>query len=147
MGSLRLEKGYRDYGVDIENTDDPLIAGLGFTISWDKPGGFIGKEALEKRRGDRSSRWSPCCSQDPEPLLFGGEPVLLDGEWVGYVRAGAYGYTLGASVGLAVVEHKEGVTADWLAETAFEVDIAGTRVPATLQLRPLYDPDRKRIHA
>ena len=56
MGSLRLEKGYRDYGVDIENTDDPLVAGLGFTISWDKPGGFIGKEALEKRRDDRSSR-------------------------------------------------------------------------------------------
>ena len=56
MGSLRLEKAYRDYGVDIENTDDPLIAGLAFTISWDKPGGFVGREALEKRRGDRSAR-------------------------------------------------------------------------------------------
>ena len=147
MGSLRLEKGYRDYGVDIENTDDPLVAGLGFTISWDKPGGFIGKEALEKRRDDRTSRMVAVLLQDPEALLFGGEPVLLDGEWVGYVRAGTYGFTLGASVGLAVVEHDEGVTGAWLAETAFEVDIAGTRVPATLQLRPFYDPDRLRIRS
>ena len=56
------------------------------------------------------------------------------------MRAGAYGYTLGASVGLAVVEHDEGVTAAWLAETAFEVDIAGTRVPATLPAAPLLRP-------
>ena len=46
MSSLRLEKGYRDYGLDIENTDDPLVAGLAFTIAWDKPGGFVGREAL-----------------------------------------------------------------------------------------------------
>ncbi len=55
------------------------------------------------------------CSTTPSRCCYGGEPVLLDGEWVGYVRAGTYGYTLGASVGLAVVEHEAGVTADWLA--------------------------------
>jgi len=60
---------------------------------------------------------------------------------------GAFGYTLGASVGLAVVENKAGVTADWLAGTAFEVEVAGTRVPATLSLRPFYDPDRRRIRS
>ncbi len=54
MSSLRLEKGYRDYGVDIENTDDPLVAGLGFTIDWDKPGGFVGRDALQAKRGDRT---------------------------------------------------------------------------------------------
>ena len=146
MGSLRLEKAYRDYGVDIENTDDPLIAGLAFTISWDKPGGFVGREALEKRRGDRSARMVAVLLDDPEPLLVGGEPVLLDGEWIGYVRAGAYGYTLGASVGLAVVEHEAGVTADWLAGTAFEVEHrrhpgAGDAVAATvLRPRPAADP-------
>ncbi|HTY72381.1 MAG TPA: FAD-dependent oxidoreductase [Actinomycetes bacterium] len=145
MGSLRLEKAYRDYGVDIENTDDPLTAGLAFTIAWDKPGGFVGREALEKRRGDRSARMVAVRLDDPEPLLVGGEPVLLDGQWIGYVRAGAYGYTLGASVGLAVVEHEAGVTSDLLAAGSFAVDIAGTRVPATLSLRPFYDPDRLRI--
>ncbi len=84
---------------------------------------------------------------DPEPLLHGGEPLLHDGEWVGYIRAGDFGHTLGASVGLAVVEHPDGVTGDWLKQGGFEVDIAGTRFEATLQLRPLYDPDRERIRA
>jgi 4-methylaminobutanoate oxidase (formaldehyde-forming) len=82
---------------------------------------------------------------DPQPLLRGGEPLLHDGEWIGYVRAGDYGHTLQASVGLGVVENPEGVTAEWLARGGFEVDIAGERTPATLSLRPFYDPDRLRI--
>ena len=46
MAGLRLEKGYRDLGVDIDNTDNPLQAGLGFAVAFDKPGGFIGRDAL-----------------------------------------------------------------------------------------------------
>ena len=46
MSGLRLEKGYRDMGVDIDNTDNPLEAGLGFAVAWDKPGGFVGRDAL-----------------------------------------------------------------------------------------------------
>ena len=82
---------------------------------------------------------------DPEPLLHGGEPLLRNGEWVGYLRAGDFGHTLGRSVGLAVAEHGDGVTPDWLAQGGFEVDVAGTRHAATLSLRPFYDPDRLRI--
>ena len=48
--SLRMEKGYRDYGHDIDNTDDPYEAGLGFAVDLQKPGGFIGKEALLARK-------------------------------------------------------------------------------------------------
>jgi len=145
MNSLRLEKGYRDYGVDIENTDDPLVAGLAFTIAWDKPDGFVGREALLARRPDRSARMVHVLLDDPDPLLHGGEPLLRDGRWVGYVRAGDFGHTLGRSVGLAVAEHDAGVTGDWLAEGGFEVDVAGERHPATVSLRPFYDPDRTRI--
>ena len=145
MSSLRLEKGYRDYGVDIENTDDPLVAGLAFTIAWDKAGGFVGREALLGRRGDRSARMVHVLLDDPEPLLHGGEPLLRNGEWVGYLRAGDFGHTLGRSVGLAVAEHEAGVTPAWLAEGGFDVDVAGTRHPATVSLRPFYDPDRLRI--
>ncbi len=147
MSSLRLEKGYRDYGIDIENTDDPLVAGLAFTISWDKAGGFRGRDALQVRRGDLSARMVQLLLDDPEPLLHGGEPLLHHGEWVGYVRAGDFGHTLGASVGLAVVEHADGVTGDWLRAGGFEVDVAGTRHPATLSLRPFYDPGRERIRS
>lgn len=147
MSSLRLEKGYRDYGVDIENTDDPLVAGLAFAVAWDKPGGFIGRDELLTRRSDRRSRMVHVLLQDPEPVLRGGEPVLHNGSWVGYVRAGDYGHTLKAAVGLAVVENEPGVSSDWLVAGGFEVDIAGVRVPATLSLRPFYDPDRLRIRS
>ena len=92
-------------------------AGLAFTVAWDKPGGFVGRDALLATRGDpdRGRRGWCSCSEDPGAVLFGGEPVLLDGSWVGYVRAGAYGHTLGGAVGLAVVENADGVTPQWLA--------------------------------
>src|SRR5207248_8549926 len=46
LASLRMEKGYRDYGHDIDNTDTVLQAGLGLAVALDKPGGFIGREAV-----------------------------------------------------------------------------------------------------
>jgi 4-methylaminobutanoate oxidase (formaldehyde-forming) len=85
--------------------------------------------------------------QDPEPLLYHGEPVLRDGRWVGYNRAGAYGHTLGGAVGLAVVEDEAGIPASAIGEWQLEVEIAGRRYPVKASLRPMYDPDRLRIKA
>ncbi len=145
MSSLRLEKGYRDFGLDIDNTDNPVEAGLGFAVAFDKPAEFTGKAAVLAARGERSRRMVHVLLRDPEPVLFGGEPLLCGGRWVGYVRAGAFGHTLRASVGLAMAEHAEGVTAAWLAGDGFEVDVAGERVAAQVSLRPFYDPDRLRV--
>jgi heterotetrameric sarcosine oxidase gamma subunit len=149
MGGLRLEKGYRDFGVDIDNTDNPLTVGLGFAVAWDKPGGFVGRDALLALRGDgpRASAMVSLLLDDPEVQLHGNEPVLVDGEWVGYVRAAGYGHTLGGAVGLAVVDCADGVTEDWLAATKFTIDCAEHPVGARLSLRPLYDPTRARILA
>lgn len=147
LGSLRLEKAYRDYGVDIDNTDTPLDVGLGFAVAWDKPGGFIGREALlaDRTAGPPKRRLVQVLVEDPEPLLYGGEPVLRDGRWLGYVRAAAYGHTLGGAVGLAMLEDEAGLPAEAVDGVRFEVDIAGTRFPASASIRPLYDPDRLRI--
>ena len=116
MTSLRLEKGYRDFGVDIDNTDTPLAAGLGFAVAWDKPGGFVGRDALAKVRAEGAprNRVVGLLAQDPDVDLFGNEPVRRDGRWVGYVRAAAYGHTVGAAVGLAQVSCPDGVTGEWL---------------------------------
>ena len=51
LASLRMEKGYRDYGHDIDNTDSVLEAGLGFAVDLDKPGGFIGRDAVLRQEG------------------------------------------------------------------------------------------------
>ena len=150
MTSLRLEKGYRDFGVDIDNTDTPLAAGLGFAVAWDKPGGFVGRDALAKVRAEGAprNRVVGLLAQDPDVDLFGNEPVRRDGRWVGYVRAAAYGHTVGAAVGLVQVSCQDGVTGEWLTEGSFTVQTgAGAQVPARLQIAPFYDPQRLRILA
>ncbi|KFE63856.1 Sarcosine dehydrogenase [Hyalangium minutum] len=147
LASLRMEKGYRDYGHDIDNTDSVLEAGLGFAVDLKKPGGFIGKEAVlaKKAAGPLKKRMIQVLVQDPEPMLFHAEVVRRNGKPVGYVRAGSYGHTLGGAVGLVMAESHEPIDAAWLESGQWDVEIAGKRYPVTASLRPLYDPDMKRI--
>jgi 4-methylaminobutanoate oxidase (formaldehyde-forming) len=149
LNSLRLEKAYRDYGLDIDNSDTPIDVGLDFTVAWDKPGGFIGRDALVKQRdeGVRRSRMVQVLVNDPEPILYGHEQLYRDGEHVGENQIGAYGHTLGGGVGLATVEHPDGVSDEMLATGAWELDIVGRCYPVTISLEPMYDPQRERIKA
>jgi 4-methylaminobutanoate oxidase (formaldehyde-forming) len=149
LGSLRMEKGYRDYGHDIDNTDGPYEVGLGFALDLKKPHGFIGKEAVlaHKARGPLTRRLVQVLVKDPQPLMFHAEVLHRDGVPVGYVRAASYGHTLGGAVGLAMVEPKVVVDEDYLGSGRWEVDIAGRRYPALVSARPLYDPQMKRIHS
>jgi 4-methylaminobutanoate oxidase (formaldehyde-forming) len=146
LSSMRMEKAYRDMGHDIDSTDTPLEAGLGFAVAWDKLGGFIGREALlkQKEAGPLKKRLVNVLLESPDYDLVGAEPLYWDGEPVGELRVGAFGYSLGASCGIADVERDEGITAADINGGSFEVDIAGTRVPATVSLKPFFDPDRTR---
>lgn len=152
LASLRMEKAYRDFGHDIDNTDCPLEAGLGFALALDKPGGFIGRDAVLARKaanaaaGGMAQRLVQLRVLDPDPLLYHAEVLHRDGRPVGYVRAASYGWTLGGAVGLAMVSGGgEPVTADWLAAGTWEVDVAGVRHPVEVSLRPMYDPTSARI--
>jgi heterotetrameric sarcosine oxidase gamma subunit len=147
LGSLRMEKGYRDYGHDLDNTDDPYETGLGFAIDLKKPDGFIGKEALleRKAKGPLQRRLVSVLVEDPAPQMFHAEIVRRDGNAVGYVRAASYGHTLGGAVGLAFLEPKQPVDEAFLTSGTWEVEIAGKRYPATVSARPLYDPKGEAI--
>jgi 4-methylaminobutanoate oxidase (formaldehyde-forming) len=152
LSSLRMEKGYRDFGHDIDNTDCPLEAGLGFALALDKPGGFVGRDAVLARKaanaaaGGMGRRLVQVRVLDPEPMLHHGEVLLRDDEAVGYLRAASYGWTLGGAVGLAMVSGGgQRVTSDWLEAGTWEVDIAGVRHPVEVSLRPMYDPTSARI--
>jgi 4-methylaminobutanoate oxidase (formaldehyde-forming) len=142
-----MEKGYRDYGHDIDNTDDPHEAGLGFAVAIDKPGGFLGRDGLIARRraGPPTRRLAQVLLVDPEPLMFHGEIVHRDGVAVGYIRAASYGHTLGGAVGLAMVDRGEPITAGWVESGRWEVDVAGQRYEAVASLTPRYDPNNERI--
>ena len=147
LASLRMEKGYRDYGHDIDNTDHVLEAGLGFAVDLVKPGGFVGREAVlaKKATGPLTRRIVQLLVKDPEPMMYHAEVVWRDGKAVGYVRAASYGHTLGGAVGLTMIEAGEPVTQAYLDAGRWEVEIAGARYPAVASLKPLYDPSGARI--
>ena len=147
LSSLRLEKAYRDFGVDVDNTDNPIEAGLGFAVKLDKEGGFIGRDALAefKNAGVPNRRMLQFLLLDQEPLLYGMELIYLNGKEVGYLQIGGYGHSLGGAVGIGFAELDEPVTAEVVNSGNWEVDVAGERVKARASLRPLLDPAMDRI--
>lgn len=147
LASCRMEKGYRDYGHDIDNTDNALETGLSFAVDTKKPGGFLGKDAFMKQKeaGPLKRRLVQVLLKDPEPLMFHAEIVRRNGRAVGYIRAASYGHTLGGAVGLAMIEAGEPIDAAYLANGKWEVEINNNLYEAQLSLKPMYDPEMKRI--
>ncbi len=141
MDSLRLEKGYRHFGHDITDADSPLQAGLSFAVAWDKPGGFIGREALLAQR-DRGldRRLVQFKLNDPEPLTYHDHPILRNGERVGFTSSGNYGHCVGGAVSMGYVNHETGFDRAELLNAEFELVVNGSRVSATASYRPLYEP-------
>jgi glycine cleavage system aminomethyltransferase T/glycine/D-amino acid oxidase-like deaminating enzyme len=146
LNSLRMEKAYRHWGHDITDEDTPLEAGLGFAVKLDKPGGFIGREALlkQKEAGIRQ-KLVQFLLKDPAPMLYHNEPVWQGDRIAGYIRSGMYCHTLGAAGGLGYVTAADGGPVGPIGAEDYEIEIAGVRYPATASLRPLYDPTSARI--
>ncbi|MBX3641728.1 MAG: FAD-dependent oxidoreductase [Rubrivivax sp.] len=149
MNACRTEKGYRHWGHDIGIEDTPLEAGLSFTCAWDKPGGFIGREALlrQRERGTPAKRLLQFRLDDGEALVYHEEPIFADGLPVGVVTSGMYGHRVGASLAMGYVRQPQPITADWIAGTRFEIGVGARRVPARAQLGPWYDPKNERVKA
>lgn len=145
MNSLRLEKAFRSWGHDISSRDNPLEAGLGFAVKWDKPGGFIGRDALASaKEAGIERRLVQFLLEDPEPILLHDEPIFREGQWVGRVASTQYGHTLGGSVALGWVSADGPEERAWFEKGSYEIEIAGRRVPARASLRPMYDPKSER---
>ena len=143
LDSLRIEKAYRHWGHDITDEDTPLEAGLGFAVKFEKPGGFIGREALLKdREAGPAKRLLQFKLLDPNPLLYHNEPIWRDDALVGHVTSGAYGHTLGGAIGLGYVD---AARAPDPAQGGFSIEVAGERIPAEVSSVPMYDPRNKRI--
>ena len=149
MNACRTEKGYRHWGHDIGPEDDPLAAGLGFCVAWDKPGGFTGRDALlrVRDRGTPSRRLVQLRLLDDSKLLYHEEPVWAGGRIVGSVTSGMYGHRVGAPLGMGYLTCAEGVTQAWLDAQTLEVEVAWERVPAEAQLAAWYDPRNQRIRS
>ena len=148
INSLRLEKAYRAWGHELSPDETPLEAGLGFAVAWDKPGGFIGRDALLAQRDTTpAKRLVAFAATDPDVILWGGERLWRDDEPLGYTTSAAYGHAVGGAVALGYARCADGVTADWLAAGSYAVEVNGERHAVRAQLQPFYDPDRKRVLA
>ncbi|MDE2347243.1 MAG: FAD-dependent oxidoreductase [Gammaproteobacteria bacterium] len=146
LNSLRIEKGYRHWGHDITDEETPLEAGLGFAVKFDKPGGFVGREALLEQRGRGLKRRLVQFKLDsPEPLLYHNEPIWRGDALVGHIRSGMFGHSLGGAVGLGYVSSPDDATIDAVGARDYEIEIAGRRHAATASLQPFYDPRNERI--
>jgi sarcosine dehydrogenase len=146
INSLRLEKGYRAWGAELSTDDSPLEAGLGFAIDWTKP--FLGHEALLKQKQAPLKRQLVIfVLEDPDPVLWGSEPIYRDRRPVGYTTSGSYGHTVGGAIAMGYVNNPAGMNADFIKTGRYEINVSGQRFSARAYLRAPYDPERKRILA
>jgi 4-methylaminobutanoate oxidase (formaldehyde-forming) len=138
--SLRLEKGYRAFGRELTPDYTPVESGLVFATALRADKDFLGRTALEAHR-DRLAEGGPrrrlvsFVVEDPRPMLWGGELLLLDGRTAGQVTSAAWGGTVGSCVGLAYLRAEGPVTSDDLTRGGFEVDVAGDRYAVSLSLK------------
>lgn len=150
LDACRLEKGYRHFGHDISDEDCVLEAGLGFAVKTEKPttqyGDFIGRDAvLKKKQAGLTQRLMHFQLTEPDRFLFHNEPILCDGARVGYLTSGNYGHHVGAAVGMGYVPRARHESLADLTAKTYEIDVAGTRVPAIASTKPLYDPQGLKV--
>jgi dimethylglycine oxidase len=137
--SLRLEKGYRLWGQDIDEEHDPYEAGLGWAVRLEK-GPFIGRDALAAAKRGVARRLRCLVADDPSVVLVGKEPILDGDRAIGYVTSAALGASVGQSIlyGYLPVERAE-------IGTALEVYAEGERHGVTVAAEPLFDPRGERL--
>ncbi len=148
IDSLRLEKGYKNWASDLTPNDTPLEAGHAWAVKLKGDTPFLGREALERQREEGPRRrFATFTVEDPEVVLLGRETILRDGERVGYLTSGGWGYTVEKGIGLGYVRLPEAAPASAVTAGAYELEVAGARVPAAITTAPLYDPRMERMKA
>jgi len=144
--SLRLEKGYRAWGSDIGADHTPLEAGMAWAVKLKQNTPFIGREALAEQATRPLKKRLACFTvDDPKIVLLGRETIFRDGQQVGWLTSGGYGYTVAKNIGYGYVRNADGVPTAWLTSGRYELEVATERVPAQIHLTPLYDPRMERI--
>lgn len=147
IDSLRLEKGYRAWGSDIGPDHTPFEAGLGWAVKLRKDIPFKGRAAAKAQKEGGVKKLMACFTTDPEVVLLGRETIYRNGERVGWLTSGGYGYTVGKSIGYGYVRHPDGVTRDFVESGSYELEVGTERVACEVHMTPLYDPAMTRVKA
>ena len=145
--SCRLEKGYRSWGSDIGPDHTPIEAGLGWAVKLQSEVPFQGRAALANQRQTGVGKMLATFTVDPTVVLLGRETIYRNGQRVGWLTSGGFGYTVNRSIGYGYLRNPEGVTSSWILDGDYELEVATHRVPAVVSLKALYDPSNARIKA
>lgn len=143
--SLSSEKGYHLWGFDLRSDDTPIESNLGFTCR--KNGDYKGRAAVEKQRKEGIRKKLAFFTLEEQVPLWGLEIVYREGEIVGHIRRGEYGYTLQKPIGQSFIRRPDGQTIDdeFLKTGQYEIEVMGKRYPAKCHLRSPFDPKGKRV--
>jgi 4-methylaminobutanoate oxidase (formaldehyde-forming) len=139
LDALRIEKGYLYWSGDIAPGDNPLQAGLGRFVDFDKTD-FIGRPALIKIKEQALNSRVMALTMDAGGNLYGGESVRKNGRVVGRIRSGNYGYSIGKDIGLVYLPLDLAT-----AGTELEVEVLGEYVQARVAETPLVDPAGEKL--
>ena len=144
--ACRLEKGYRAWGSDIGPDHTPLEAGLGWAVKLKSNKDFIGKSALiEQKKNGLKKIFAAFTVEDPNQILLGRETIYRNGKQVGWLSSGGYGYTINQSIGYGYIRSSEVIDNQYVLDGEYELEIATNKVPCKVHLKPLYDPEMKKI--
>lgn len=144
--SLRLEKGYRAWGSDIGPDHSPFESALGWAVKLKSNVPFIGREAAAATEASPRKKMLACFTvEGRDTILLGRETIYRNGERVGWLSSGGWGYTLGKNIGFGYIRRAEGVDEAYVMSGSYELEIAAERVPCQVHLEPLYDPTSSRV--
>ncbi|MGE4610721.1 MAG: FAD-dependent oxidoreductase [Paracoccaceae bacterium] len=146
--SCRLEKGYRAWGSDIGPDHTPLESGLGWAVKLRKNIDFKGRGAVIEQKSNGVKKKLACFTiDDPNVVLLGRETIYRNGERVGWLTSGGFGYTIDKPIGYGYVRNPNGADAAYVTSGTYELEVATERMKCDVHLRPLYDPDMSRVKA
>lgn len=145
--SLSIEKGYRHWHADLRSNDTPLEGGLAFTCKMKQPTPFLGRDALEKQKADGIRKKIVCFTVDDSVPLLGLETITRNGEIVGFLRRGEYGFHINKSIGYGYIERPDGgkVTNAYIKEGEYVIEGMGITHPAQAHVKTPFDPKNKRV--
>lgn len=147
LDSLRIEKGNKEWGVELKPNVNPLEAGLNFTVDW-KKSDFIGMKALMEVKKNGIKKRIVSFSFDDlgeKAILLGDEPIFRNKELVGYVTAIKYGYSVGKWVCLGSLQRGEVISKEWVEKGEYEIEVIGERRRVKAHWRGVWDPENKAI--
>ncbi|BET00902.1 sarcosine dehydrogenase [Nesidiocoris tenuis] len=144
--SLCSEKGYRLWNSDVRVDDNPVEAGLAHVCR--SEGEYLGKEAVQNAQANGVKKRHVFITVSDHIPLYSMETIWRNGELVGYLRRGEYGFALECSIAQGYIKHPQGeiVTNEFIESGDYEVEVLGQRHKAKVHLRSPFDPENKRLH-